>query len=88
MIEYTGNKQEAAGGYRIPILNAASEFQSQNTYTVPVTGYGAEADYAQSQGVTYQRPSQETSAPVDVRDSKCPTQGHCSVCHRLCMVKK
>ena len=84
-MEYQTKTQE---GYHVPILNEAQPLQSQNMYNLPNNQYSADSSVSQSQGVSYQSSSQQASVPLDVRDSMCPTEGHCQVCHRLCMMRK
>ena len=80
----------AVSGYNQEVINRAPEFQATQSYTIK-QGYTHEDNgYVDNrQSIQYQSAvAQQTAAPLDVRDSKCPTQGNCAVCHRLCMMRK
>ncbi len=81
----------AVSGYNQEIINRAPEFQATQSYTIKQQGYVHENnEYIDNRPtIQYQGAiAQQSAMPLDVRESKCPTQGNCPVCHRLCKMPK
>lgn len=76
----------AMSGYSSTILNQAPAFEPAHTYaSVVQQEYVQQEHVAQQAENRYQNvTNQQSVAPLDPRQSMCPTQGHCLVCTRRC----